>query len=179
MHNQSASTRVRPPLLVLGLSVVTLSLFTFVAAAAPDSAASRRVSGVPIRVAIAWSEVAQESPGLPIETGVRRTPASRAVPEQQVGNSRLWLPDTLETAWTAPDKKLHFLACYSIVLTGRISSGETAPGVVGAVALSAAKELWDLWFKLPPSSRGVSKRDLIADALGIGVAVVTIEWLGE
>ena len=95
------------------------------------------------------------------------------------GGSRFWLPDTLETSWTASDKKLHFLACYSIVLTGHVTTGEVTSGIIGAATLSVAKELWDAWLKAPASQRGASKRDLVADAFGIGVALAVVEWFGD
>ncbi|UCF77856.1 MAG: hypothetical protein JSW03_07005 [Candidatus Eiseniibacteriota bacterium] len=109
--------------------------------------------------------------------GLAHGPITPTIPEDR--KPRFWLPDKLETSWGAPDKKVHFFACYSIVLTGRTSSGETGPGVVAAAVLSVGKELWDLWFKFPASHRGVSKRDLVADAVGIAAAVVVAEWLGE
>jgi hypothetical protein len=114
-------------------------------------------------------------------TGAREAGSITAVDYASVqsGSERFWLPDSLDTPWTASDKKLHFLACYSIVLTGRIGSDETGPGVMAASALSLGKEFWDLWFKDPESHRGVSKRDLVADALGIAAAILIVECFAE
>jgi hypothetical protein len=160
------------------LSLVILTLLTC-AARASDSPGRRPVPAVPTRVSAITGSILAESRELRLETQARETLRSGSLPERGIEGARFWLPDTLETSWTAHDKKLHFMACYSIVLTGRISSGETAPGVIGAAVLSVAKELWDAWFKMPPSRRGASTRDFVADALGIGVAVVIIEWFGE
>jgi len=93
--------------------------------------------------------------------------------------ARFWLPDTLETGWLASDKKLHLLACYSIVLTGDAAADRLETGVICAVALSMGKELWDLWFKTPVSHRGVSTGDLIADAVGIGAGIFVVQAFGE
>jgi len=92
---------------------------------------------------------------------------------------RFWLPDSMETSWLASDKKLHFLACYSIVLTGDAATDGLDTGVVWAAGLSAAKELWDLWFKTPASRRGVSRGDLVADAAGVIAAIIAIEAFGD
>lgn len=161
------------------LFLVVLSLLTCTDAGASHLPDNRQTCGVPTRVSVITSTVVEESGGPSPGMQTRGSVGLHSHPNREIGAVRFWLPDTLETPWTAADKKLHFLACYSIVLTGRVSSGETVPGIVGAVALSVAKELWDLWFKIPPSHRGISKRDLIADAVGIGVAVVIIEWFGE
>ncbi|MFH0777972.1 MAG: hypothetical protein V2A71_05000 [Candidatus Eisenbacteria bacterium] len=96
-----------------------------------------------------------------------------------IAPSRFWLPDSLETGWLAADKKLHVLSCYSIVLTGRVADDKVETGVAAAVALSLAKELWDLWFKVPQSQRGVSKRDLIVDAIGIVAGVTMVELVDD
>jgi len=90
-----------------------------------------------------------------------------------------WLPDSMETGWLARDKKLHFLACYAIVLTGDLVADKPDAGVAWAAGLSAAKELWDLWFKTPASQRGVSRGDLVADAAGAVAAVIAIEAFGD
>ncbi|MBN1504377.1 MAG: hypothetical protein JW952_04865 [Candidatus Eisenbacteria bacterium] len=90
-----------------------------------------------------------------------------------------WLPDSMETGWRAPDKRLHLLASYAIVLTGEAATDRLDTGVAWAVGLSAAKELWDLWFKTPASRRGASKGDLVADAVGLVAAVVVIQAFGD
>jgi hypothetical protein len=90
-----------------------------------------------------------------------------------------WLPDSMETGWLARDKKLHFLACYSVVLTGDVVTDKLDAGVAWAAGLSVAKELWDLWFKTPASQRGVSRGDLVADAAGVVAAVIAVEAFGD
>ncbi len=95
------------------------------------------------------------------------------------GAAGFWLPDSMEAGWLARDKKLHFLACYSIVLTGEAATDRPVTGVVWAAGLSIAKELWDLWFKTPAADRGVSRGDLVADAAGIVAAVIAVEAFGD
>ncbi len=92
---------------------------------------------------------------------------------------RFWLPDSLETGWMATDKKLHLLVCYSVVLTGEAATDDLGHGVVSAVALSLGKEMWDLWFKVPKSHRGVSRGDLVADAVGIALGIIVVTALTE
>lgn len=98
---------------------------------------------------------------------------------QPGGATGFWLPDSTETGWLARDKKLHFLACYSIVLTGEAATDRPTTGAIWAAGLSIAKELWDLWFKTPVTRRGVSKGDLVADAVGIAAAVIAAEALDD
>ncbi len=95
------------------------------------------------------------------------------------GAPSFWLPDSLETGWRARDKKLHFLACYSVVLTGDLVTDRVDTGAAWAAGLSVAKELWDLWYKTPVSQRGVSMGDLAADAVGVVAAVIAVEALGD
>lgn len=64
------------------------------------------------------------------------------------------------------DKVLHFLACYGLTMTF-ILAGNGSIGVILAVILSIAKELFDQW-----SYGGFSWGDILADVIGILSALI-------
>jgi hypothetical protein len=148
------------------------SVILFLAILAPGGASNasevKPPSGINMPLALCGRPGVSEPPPGPTNAG-----------SLNINASRYWLPDTLETGWLASDKKLHLLACYSIVLTGEVAADRMEAGVIGAVALSLGKELWDLWFKMPRSRRGMSKGDLVADAVGIGVGILIVETFGQ
>jgi hypothetical protein len=126
-----------------------------------------------------WLLPAVAAAGLTVDAGPSGDVQRQAEADPEYRASRFWLPDSMETSWLASDKRLHFLACYSIVLTGEAATDGLDTGIVWAAGLSAAKELWDLWFKTPASRRGVSRGDLVADAAGVIAAVIVIEAFGN
>lgn len=64
------------------------------------------------------------------------------------------------------DKVLHFLACYGLTITF-VLAGNWSIGVILAVILSIAKELFDQW-----SYGGFSWGDILADVIGILSALI-------
>lgn len=64
------------------------------------------------------------------------------------------------------DKVLHFLACYGVTITFMLT-GNWSIGVIIAVILSIAKELFDQW-----SYGGFSWGDILADVFGIITALI-------
>jgi hypothetical protein len=159
--------------ITLGL-VITILPWSF-ALAGIHERDNQNAGSVDRGVLISYKELAEGSGLLLVDYGIHSVRREGLV--EAPGSDtlrRFWLPEALETGWLAPDKKLHFLACYAVVLTGELASDEVETGIVAAVVLSLGKELWDLWFKIPVSERGVSKRDLVADATGIVVGAVVV-----
>ena len=64
------------------------------------------------------------------------------------------------------DKMLHFLVCYGLTMTFMLADNWSM-GVILAVILSIAKELFDQW-----SYGGFSWGDILADVIGILSALI-------
>lgn len=89
-----------------------------------------------------------------------------------------WLPPMSEGGFFAQDKLLHATISYSAGVTLRMSGASPAASLLAAGALGIAKELHDSWMRDPGPGQGASRRDLIADAVGVSLAAMAIHfWL--
>lgn len=90
--------------------------------------------------------------------------------------------DVRHDAWWGPDKAKHVVASFLVttsaqyVLVSKLGVDErTALPVAAALAAQAglAKESWDAY---RVGGSGFSRRDLVWDAVGIGLGVLLVRW---
>ncbi|KPJ61257.1 MAG: hypothetical protein AMJ46_02875 [Latescibacteria bacterium DG_63] len=88
------------------LSLGPLILLTCVSAGASTLRLHQTPSAFVTLVSGITNGTAEKSPGPGLEMQTSGTTGSDSRPSRGVEGGRFWLPDTLETSWTAPDKKL-------------------------------------------------------------------------
>jgi hypothetical protein len=110
------------------------------------------------------------------------TPDSSAVPVSvplgtpPVASRKFWLAPANEGGWLAEDKRLHASLSFSAVVGLRAAGSSPGASLLGAAAIGIAKEAHDCLLRRPGPAQGFSRRDLVADAVGILAAGLALHF---
>ena len=119
------------------------------------------------------------APGTPARA---ETPDSSAVPVSAPSASlpaasrKFWLAPADEGGWLAEDKRLHASLSFSAAVGLRAAGASPRASLLGAAAIGIAKEAHDCLLRRPGPTQGFSRRDLVADAVGILAAGLALHF---
>lgn len=103
-------------------------------------------------------------------------PAWAPAPAVPAASRKFWLAPEDEGGWLAEDKRLHASLSFSAAVGLRAAGASPGASLLGAAAIGVAKEAHDCLLRKPGPSQGFSRRDLVADALGILAAGLALHF---